>query len=124
KQEAKLADLQKTNSELLDRVEELEARGGQPGRAVDRVPREQREHTERFLKWIRRPNDHAAKAQLAEAESEIQKKAVTTTSGASGGYAVPEEISRDIERRVTILNPFRSLCRVTQFGTSRAHALV
>jgi HK97 family phage major capsid protein len=121
----KIDELAAKNAELLERLEVVESWRKSPGRTPEsRGSAEEREHKARFLNWIRRPHDHAAQAQLAEAQSELEQKTVTTTAGANGGFAVPEEISRDIERRAKALNPFRQLVTVRQVGTSRYHELV
>jgi HK97 family phage major capsid protein len=88
------------------------------------VTREQAEHKSRFEAWIRRPYDHSTRSQLAEAQSDLERKAVTIGTDSAGGFAVPELIYSEIERRVTTLNPFRSLVKVVQVGSSDfAHLL-
>ena len=67
--------------------------------------REQFEHKERFIAWMRRPHDHATRSQLGEAQSELEKKAVTIGTDSAGGFAVPELIYNEVERRVAALNP-------------------
>jgi HK97 family phage major capsid protein len=113
-------------SSLLERVESLEAKGERPRGAAsdDGGTPDQREHKSKFLDWVRRPHDHQTKHILAEAESEIQKKAVTISPDASGGYAVPELIAANIEARVRTQNPFRALVNVVRAGSSDFSQLV
>lgn len=80
--------------------------------------RDQLEHKQRFVDWMRRPHDEMTRRHLAEAQSELSKKAVTIGSDPGGGFAVPEIIHNEIERRVAILNPFRSIVKVVQAGSS------
>ena len=114
--------------DLQERVEILESDRSGPGKIGNFANRERQEYNQRFLNWVRRPHDGQTKRILEEAQSEVEKKnirgAVTIGTPGSGGYAVPEEISSDIEARVKILNPFRSLVTVRQIGTSRYHELV
>jgi HK97 family phage major capsid protein len=116
------------NAELKDRIEELEAKGGTPGKTGGGLPegitREDRQHTEVFTKWIRDPQNRTKASQLAECESDMQHKDVTIGSSAGGGYGVPLEIARDIDTKVTQLNPFRSLVDVRQVGGKNFRYLV
>jgi HK97 family phage major capsid protein len=123
-------DLRKTADkqydELKGRIEELESVGGRPrGTAVDDAgTADEREHKSKFLDWVRRPRDHQAKRILGEAQSEIEKKAVTIGSDPGGGFAVPTLIAANIERRVTAQNPFRQLVEVVTVGSSDFKKLV
>lgn len=113
-------------AELQDRVETIEADGKMAGASIG-VPgstRDQVEHKQRFVNWLRDPHGHAKQRELVEAESEISKKAVTIGTASSGGYAVPELIEREVERRVRVQNPFRQLVKVVNVGTSSYTHLV
>jgi HK97 family phage major capsid protein len=113
---------------LVDRVEELEARGKMPGKTASAgdgaYTRDQIEHKTVFLEWLRKPDDVQRKQRLTEAEREMEKKDVSIGTGSAGGFAVPTVIGNKIEQRVTLLNPFRSLVRVQQIGTSNYTELV
>lgn len=119
---------------LRDRVEDLEARRGTPGRASAGTSvtgangitysAAEREHTRVFCDWIRASRDPRRTKALIECESDLERKDVTTTTSAAGGYGVPLEISNDIERRVSQLNPFRGLVDVVPVGTANFRALV
>ena len=50
--------------------------------------------------------------------------AITVGSDSAGGYAVPTLIDREIEKRVNLLNPFRTLVRVVQVGSRDYRQLV
>lgn len=107
-------------AELQDRVETIEADAKMAGvsTGVPGATRDQVEHKQRFVNWLRDPRGHAKQRELIEAESELAKKAVTIGTATAGGYAVPELIEREIERRVVQQNPFRNLVKVVRVGSS------
>lgn len=106
---------------LLDRIEESEAKGLTPGKTANTV--EDREHKTRFDNWLRRPKDGEAKNALSEFENR-SKKNLNISSNADGGFAVPEQISRDIEKLELKLSPVRSLARVVKVATPSFTSLV
>jgi HK97 family phage major capsid protein len=108
---------------VVERVEELEARGKTPGKTGG-VASEHREHTEVFCKWIRDPQNATKKALLNECESDLEHKDVTVGTPSGGGYGVPLEIARDIEAKVTQLNPFRQLVDVRAVSSANFRYLV
>ena len=113
----KITNLEGENTELRERLEDLEAKSSRPGRTQERADSE---HLELFTKWMRRPRDHQANEQL----SNFQAKAVTIATPADGGYAVPTEIGRDIEAKILKLSPVRRIVKVSRSGTSDIKRLV
>lgn len=115
-------------TELRERLEGIEALRDRPslGTKDGNFTADEREHKDIFTKWLRRPGDASMQRQLAEAQSELERKTVTVNIGTSadGGYAVPAIIATAIESRVVQQNPFRSLVRVDQAGSSSYTALV
>jgi HK97 family phage major capsid protein len=119
-------------SEMQNRLEAIEALSDRPRATVggDQFSRDQVEHLERFKSWLRRPTEGSVKRQLDEAQGEMETKsaregkAVVVGAGATGGYAVPEILDSQIEARVRLLNPFRSLVRVVTVGSRDWKALV
>ena len=103
--------------ELQSRVEDIEAKGSRPGKTSS--PHDS-EHKALFEAWVRNPRSHQANEQL----SNFQAKAVTIATPADGGYAVPEEIGRQIEAKVLKLSPVRRLVKVSRSGTSDIKRLV
>ena len=99
------------NQKLKDRVEELESMANRPGRTAE--SKASREHLELFSSWLRKPNNLELKNQLAE----LEQKVVSIGSDPGGGFAVPEEISREIERLELKLSPVRRLVKVVQVST-------
>lgn len=124
-----VVDLRKSNDkqfdELRERLEVVESLSSRPrGASNDGGTAGEKEHSKTFLAWIRRPRDHQAKNILAEAQGKIERKSVTIGTPASGGYAVPALTAKNIERRVTMLNPFRHFVEVVQVGSSDFRKLV
>src|SRR5437870_1056108 len=79
---------------LRERLEELETRASSPGR-TGALSHKAREHKQLFEAWIRKPSDASRMQTLANFEA-VEFKDVTVGTGAAGGFAVPEEISRQI----------------------------
>jgi HK97 family phage major capsid protein len=55
---------------------------------------------------------------------ELAKKDITIGTAAAGGFALPEEISREIGRLELLFSPVRSLVKVVQVGTNDYKELV
>lgn len=103
-----------------ERIEELEARaaaikGGDP------VEKAKADHKAAFVKAFRTQFKDASA--VAEMEG-FAKKGVTIASPAGGGYGVPEEIARDIQRLEKKISPVRDLVKFLQVGTSDYKELV
>lgn len=103
---------------LRDRVEELEAKAKNPGKSIgDKV---KDEYKAAFVNWIR------SRGQNADDERKMQEairkaaevKDITIGTGSAGGFGVPEEISREIEKHELKASPVRSLVKVVRAGTS------
>lgn len=103
----------------LDKLAKRMSRPGLDGKGEDFTP-EQREHQEKFLAFMRRPNSEQAKADLQT----IEQRAVATTTDGAGGYAVPEIISRQVHRELAEISPLRSLVSVVQAGSKDYKELV
>lgn len=104
---------------LRERVEELEAKGMHPGKTgAEKIVDE---YKQAFTAWIR------SRGQSPEAESkmldiarkaQVEHKDITIGTGSAGGFGVPEEISREIEKHELKFSPVRSLVKVVRAGTS------
>lgn len=111
-----------------ERIEELEARAsGSKKGGNSPVDKLKSEYSETFESWVR------AKGMDANLEGKLQNlarkardefKDITIGSSAGGGYAVPEEISREIERLEKKFSPVRDLISVKQVGTSDYKELI
>lgn len=102
-----------------ERLEELEAKGKAPGRTGAQKVVD--EYKVAFTNWVRSrgqsPQDEQKMMDLAR-KAATEFKDVTIGTGSAGGFAVPEEISREIEKHELKFSPVRSLVKVAQVGTS------
>jgi HK97 family phage major capsid protein len=108
-----------------ERIEMLEARASNPKKtAVDLL---KDEYSETFKGWIRAKGQDAsleAKMQQLGKKAAAEHKDVTIGSPSGGGYAVPEEIGRQIEAMELKFSPVRGLVKVVQTGSSDYKELV
>lgn len=90
--------LEKRLQQQTDRLEILEALNDRPGKSVQDKIRD--EHKDLAIQWIRSGGqDQDAQKKIAELNQKaMQVKDVTVGSAAGGGVAVPEEISRQIDK--------------------------
>ncbi|MFC7048899.1 phage major capsid protein [Emcibacter nanhaiensis] len=54
----------------------------------------------------------------------LEEKALNSLSGEDGGYTVPQELDRELEKRLRLLSPIRSDAKVVSIGSSRYKKLV
>lgn len=116
KQDAELA-----LKSMEGRLAEVETKAARPG-AGQRSGTDDVEYKEAFIEFIRNPHS----PMLQQKMHDLQKKAVdvrTSTAG-SGGYALPEEIAREIAKQVQDISPIRQIARVVQVGTPDYKELV
>jgi HK97 family phage major capsid protein len=113
--------LKQENDDLRSRVEELESRQKSVKTTANR---EQREHMRLFTAWMRRPFDHQTKGALGDFESKLETKDVTVGTGAAGGFAVPEEIAREVGKLELQFSPVRDVVKVVQVGSADYKELV
>lgn len=110
--EAKLArieaDLQKYD-ELKSQIEELQKRANRPGT----VSAEQAEYKAGFDKFLRKGD-----------VSEIATKDVNLGTDSEGGYAVPEELDRNLIQLLGKQTPMRAVANVITVGTNNYRKLV
>ena len=120
--------VQRFNQEQKDRIELLESRLGEPG--LSKVQRLERDHQSLFEKALRSQFHNPEQVgELKDMEKSLlqargEGKAVTIGTGAAGGYAVPEQIGRMIEKLERKLSPVRDLVKVVPVGTSDYKELV
>ena len=114
----------------LERLETKMARAGaftgsdKPGESVESV-----EYKNAFLSWMRNPEDPERKSAIHQAGRKLESKnkadgletraaAVVTSTGASGGYALPEQIEQSIARLSVDISPIRQIATVRTVGTT------
>ena len=113
----------KALGKLTERLELIEAGSNRP-KGGGGETNEQREYSKLFTDWWRNPHDTHLKNRLGSAQHELAKKDVSIGVDSSGGFALPEEISRRISARVQQLNPFRDLVRTETIGSNDFKALL
>jgi HK97 family phage major capsid protein len=107
-----------------DRIEELEAKASSPGKTAAQKRRD--EYKDCFVDWLRNKGQGPVQEQKLQdlQKKMIEQKDVTIGTAAAGGFAVPEEIAREIGRLELLFSPVRSLVKVVQTGTSDYKELV
>jgi HK97 family phage major capsid protein len=135
--DAKLAKMDETIATLdeqkkrLETVEKKLARpGAQGGGNEQRLP-EAEAYKTAFLAWVRNPQDIKRRSDLEQRAKELRKveskadedgfetrSAQTVTStGAAGGFALPEIIERVIQRLSVDISPIRQISTVRTVGS-------
>jgi HK97 family phage major capsid protein len=125
-------------SEAKSRLEKLEAKLARPGVIQDALKeggsREDVDHRNAFVNWVRAPQDQEAKqalmvAQKARDDRRVQElksqgvperraAQVVTSTGAAGGFALPSIIETTINRLATDISPIRQIATVRQVGST------
>jgi HK97 family phage major capsid protein len=125
-------------NEAKGRLEKLEAKLARPGVIQDSLKdggsREDVDHRNAFVNWVREPQNQEARnalmvAQKAKDERRVQElksqgvperraAQVVTSTGAAGGFALPEIIERTINRLATDISPIRQIATVRQVGST------
>ena len=127
------------------RLKELEEKGGSDvltDEKLDRINRDMdqlQQKMNRLYSASRRPalidgKEHAGQVEAKTAFYDgfvrkgmvtgLEEKALTSLSGEDGGYAVPQELDRELEKRLRLLSPIRSDAKVISIGSSRYKKLV
>lgn len=113
------AAVEREQAFLRERVEELEAKGKSPGKTgAEKV---MDEYKTAFMGWMRsrgQSAEHEQKMQQVAQKAAAEHKDITIGTGSAGGFGVPEEISREIEKHELKFSPVRSLVKVVRAGTS------
>jgi len=113
-------DAEAQQKSLEERLAEIEAKANRPGGIA--ATKDADEYKEAFIAFIRDPHNPSAQTKLHE----LSRKAtdVRTSTAGSGGYALPEEIARDIAKQLQDLSPIRQIARVVSVGTPDYKELV
>lgn len=121
--EAKLALVQADIAKALDLKKEIErvelkaSRQGLMGK-VDESNTDKLAYKEAFI------NRFVRKGEDSPELKGLMQKAWSIGTPADGGYAVPEELDRSIEKLLRDMSPMRSVCNVVRVGTSDYKKLV
>lgn len=139
--EAKLARIDEhidSLGEMKTKLERMETKLSRPGIISDSLgavaSREEAEHRNAFVNWVRDPGNQETRNALAVAQKasdekrvlELRSKGVperraaqvVTSTGAAGGFALPEVIERTIARLSVDVSPIRQISTVRQVGTT------
>lgn len=120
--DAKHQELHKDMLAEKQLVEELEGRLSSNKSGFSEIDQKRNEHRELFVKWFRsRGPEFGTEAEQLKA---FEKKDVTGTVPASGGFAVPEVIGSRIAEFQKLYSPIRQVARVVTTGTSDYKELV
>lgn len=116
KQDAELAQ-----KAMENRLAEIETKANRPGSAAA-TSKAAEEHKAAFMEYVRKGANGGADQRLFD----VQQKAadVRTSTGASGGFALPKEIADQIMKVVLDISPIRQIARVVQTGTTDYHQVV
>ncbi|HLF12788.1 MAG TPA: phage major capsid protein [Gammaproteobacteria bacterium] len=107
-----------------ERIEELEARAKTPGKTIEqKLHGEYLQTFERFVRTGGQDNELGVKLKSIERQLHEQKD-VTIGTASAGGYAVPEQIAREVEIQEKLFSPIRDDVKVVQIGTSDYKELV
>lgn len=127
-----------TLAEMKTALEAMQTKLARPG-VLQAAASEQRESPEAlayrqaFVSWVRNPTDHQRSALLQQRARELQRveaKAfggddgfetratqTVTSTGAAGGFALPEIIERQIQRLSVDISPIRQIATVRSVGS-------
>jgi HK97 family phage major capsid protein len=114
--EAKLGKLNDVMDAIKEQVKEIEKKAGRPGTGGGDVDPARAEHKQAFGQFLRKGDDDGLAA--------LQKKAYNITTDADGGYAVPEDLDRDILSQLVDVSPIREIANVRTVSTSDYKKLV
>ena len=107
--------------EVKSKLEAMETRMSRPGAygEGESTSREAAEYKGAFLNWMRSPTDQERQQKVTAAQRNLETRAADarTSVGASGGFALPEEIERTIAKIGLDVSPIRSLATVRTVGT-------
>src|SRR5262245_46046488 len=81
-----IAEHKVTQAEIIDRLEDLEAKASRPRKESGGVS----EHMKLFSAWLKKPHDEKTRTELGNFQSDLERKDVTIASLPGGGYSVPE----------------------------------
>ena len=134
--DAKLAKIDEhidSLGEMKTKLERMETKLSRPGTfesgKQDGEDKEQAEYRHAFIDWMRAPADHDRQQRAAQAAKALEAKSkatgretrstqAVTSTGAAGGFALPEVIERAIARLSVDISPIRQISTVRMVGTS------
>lgn len=132
--DAKLEQIENDIAGLTDaraRLETIEKRMARPGAGAgsgERSTPEVESYRAAFVQWVRNPQDperrmalqqRAKELEAQEARDGVERRSTqtVTSTGAAGGYALPEVIERQIARLSVDISPIRQIATVRTVGS-------
>lgn len=116
--------------EVKSKLEKMETKLARPGnntggRGDDESP-EAAEYRSAFVDWMRHPTDPERQQRAAAAQKVLESRSaqVVTSTGAAGGFALPEQIEQQIARLTADISPIRGIATVRQVGTTDYKELI
>lgn len=139
--DAKLAKMDQHMSQLDEaksRLEKMELKLARPGVIADSLKdansKEEVEHRNAFINWVRAPQDQEARSALLVAQKAFDERRVqqlksqgvperraaqvVTSTGSAGGFALPEVLERTIARLSVDISPIRQIALVRTVGST------
>lgn len=120
------AILEKRLAQQQERIEIVEALADRPRATVQDKIRS--EHKDLFMRWLRSGGkDHTAEEEyrnLAKKAAEMKVSVVVLATDASGGFGLPEEISRSVDQLVLAQSEILANVKNVQVGTSDYKELI
>lgn len=118
--------LDKKEEQLEQRLDDIELKMDTPAQETPGISDAEKRHIDAWEDWVRDSESHEKQAALQAATKEVddekrkkmRKKDVSTTSSSTGGYAVPEVISRVVGEKLQDISDMRRIVRVESVGTS------
>jgi len=122
--EKKKRELEREKEIMDERIDILEAMNDRPGVTVEDKIND--EHKNAFIDWFRSGGkDNAADQRLRDVIKKSREyKDVTIGTTSAGGYAVPEEISRAVDRLLLKQSDILNEVKVVRVGTSDYKELI
>lgn len=99
---------------LTSEMKSIEAKANRPGAGDSGLTAEQEEHKAAFNLFVKRGDERKL----------LELKTISVGTPAEGGYAVPEQIDRNIEKLERTLSPMRSICGQVSVSTPDYKKLV
>lgn len=114
--EAKLTQINAAIQGVEDELKAIAKKAARPGTGGAEQDPAKAEHKAAFMEFLRKGND--------EGLAELQTKAYNITTPADGGFAVPEELDRNILDLLVDISPIRGIANVITVGSSNYKKLV
>lgn len=127
-----MAELKSVKDDMAAMQKRMSRPGAFGGGDTVEHTKEEIEHRDKFVAYMRNATDHQRQAEVQTAErdylSSLQKdgetRSVSTLQPGTGGFAVPEIISRQIARELSEVSPLRNEVRTITAGSKDYKELV